>query len=378
MLKPLIAICYGTRPEAIKLAPLILRLKSSPYFKSFVISTGQHVEMLGQVHAAFGFSPDQDLAVHTPNQNLNQLVAKITSEISELLSSAKPDFLVVQGDTVSALSSALAAFNLGVPVAHVEAGLRSHDLKQPFPEEGYRKLISAISSLHFAPTSNAVSNLLNENVEPTSIFKTGNTVIDALLDQKKIQGISPTGHTTRKNILVTAHRRENWGQPILNVLESINELVDLYPDLHFQVVLHANPELQKTYRKVLKESKQIELLSPLDYKSLISKIANAWLILTDSGGIQEEAPALGVPVFVLRNTTERPEGVGTGNARLVGTDKNVIKDGVTELLENPPTYLKMSQATNPYGDGMASERIIEALKNWFGIESTLDDFRKPN
>lgn len=375
MKNPLIYISYGTRPEAIKLAPLILRLRQDPELDIVAVSTGQHLDLLDQVHDAFEFKPDMDLEVYSTGQSLNTLSGKVLSSTEAMLAELKPDFVIVQGDTTSAFASALAAFNSGVAVGHLEAGLRSGDLTQPYPEEGNRKMISAISSLHFTPTQEATNNLLSENVGMTSIFQVGNTVIDALQDQQeKLGGSLYKDFSGIKEILVTAHRRENWGAPMVNISVAIKTLLARDENLMFNVVLHANPSIQEDFKRELGGLTRVNLLQPLKYRELVKLMSNSWLVLTDSGGIQEEAPSLGIPVLVLREVTERPEGVSAGNAVLVGTNSEKIVEVVENLINEENFYSSMSNVANPYGDGKASFRVIQALKLHFRLGTDFQAF----
>jgi UDP-N-acetylglucosamine 2-epimerase (non-hydrolysing) len=375
MKNPLIYISYGTRPEAIKLAPLILRLRQDPELDIVAVSTGQHLDLLDQVHDAFEFKPDMDLEVYSTGQSLNTLSGKVLSSTEAMLAELKPDFVIVQGDTTSAFASALAAFNSGVAVGHLEAGLRSGDLTQPYPEEGNRKMISAISSLHFTPTQEATNNLLSENVGMTSIFQVGNTVIDALQDQQeKLGGSLYKDFSGIKEILVTAHRRENWGAPMVNISVAIKTLLARDENLMFNVVLHANPSIQEDFKRELGGLTRVNLLQPLKYRELVKLMSNSWLVLTDSGGIQEEAPSLGIPVLVLREVTERPEGVSAGNAVLVGTNSEKIVEVVENLINEENFYSSMSSVANPYGDGKASFRVIQALKLHFRLGTDFQAF----
>jgi UDP-N-acetylglucosamine 2-epimerase (non-hydrolysing) len=375
MKNPLIYISYGTRPEAIKLAPLILRLRQDPELDIVAVSTGQHLDLLDQVHDAFEFKPDMDLEVYSTGQSLNTLSGKVLSSTEAMLAELKPDFVIVQGDTTSAFASALAAFNSGVAVGHLEAGLRSGDLTQPYPEEGNRKMISAISSLHFTPTQEATNNLLSENVGMTSIFQVGNTVIDALQDQQeKLGGSLYKDFSGIKEILVTAHRRENWGAPMVNISVAIKTLLARDESLMFNVVLHANPSIQEDFKRELGGLTRVNLLQPLKYRELVKLMSNSWLVLTDSGGIQEEAPSLGIPVLVLREVTERPEGVSAGNAVLVGTNSEKIVEVVENLINEENFYSSMSNVANPYGDGKASFRVIQALKLHFRLGTDFQAF----
>jgi len=359
---------FGTRPEAIKLAPVIKALRARPQdFTSRVCVTGQHRELLDQVLRLFDIRPDHDLAVMRPDQSLFASTARILTALEPVLAAEQPDWVIVQGDTTTAFAASLAAFYARVPVAHVEAGLRSRDLAQPFPEEANRRLADALTTLFFAPTEGARQNLLAEGVPDSRIRVTGNTVIDALLDVAArpydfSQGpLASLPLDSRRVILVTAHRRESFGPPLRALCGAIRAVAERFPDAQVVYPVHLNPNVQQPVRELLGGFNNISLLEPLDYEPFVHLMKRAILILTDSGGLQEEAPSLGVPVLVMREVTERPEGVAAGAARVVGTDPAKILAAAAELLDSSTFRARMSVVRNPYGDGKASQRIIEAL-----------------
>ena len=365
---------FGTRPEAIKMAPVVRELEKHPdQIKSIVCVTAQHREMLDQVLDLFEIKPDYDLNLMKPNQSLEELTSRILLKLSPLLRKEKPDWLLIQGDTTTVMAASLAAFYQNVKIGHVEAGLRTGDKRQPFPEEINRRIAGVIADYHFAPTHQAKNNLLDEGVLPTQVIKTGNTVIDALLWVAKLPSPPKVNDllekiTEPRKILVTAHRRENFGEPLENICFALKEIAEQYKnDVHIIYPVHLNPNVQEPVQRILGDMPNITLLPPLDYLSLVHLMKNAYLVLTDSGGIQEEAPGLGKPVLVLRSKTERPEGVNAGTVKLVGANKEKIIAETKKLLENQETYIKMAQAVNPYGDGWASSRIVKGLLN-YGIQ----------
>jgi UDP-N-acetylglucosamine 2-epimerase (non-hydrolysing) len=365
-----VALVFGTRPEAIKLFPVIYALRERAGLRISILVTGQHRAMLDQVLAVAGIRPDIDLDIMVPNQSLDGLTARLLLGIGEAFDADRPDFVVVQGDTTSAMVASLAAFYRKIPVAHVEAGLRTGNNYSPWPEEINRRIISPIASLHFAPTKSAAANLTRENVDPVGIHITGNTGIDALLLTKSrienfgeltsgVRNIIAPFHA-QKTILVTSHRRENFDVGLANIAQAINTL-SMRDDVVVVFPVHPNPRVRKVIDATLKGNNKIVLLDPLEYVPFVYLMSIATLILTDSGGIQEEAPSLGKPVLVLRDTTERPEGIEAGTARLVGTDAKHIVSETEWLLDDQRHYEAMSRATNPYGDGRASERIASVI-----------------
>ncbi len=362
-----INIILGTRPEAIKLAPVIQKFKSSPDFATQVILTGQHREMVDQVMQLFELSADQDLAIMQRNQTLTDITCWSLRGLEDLFQRLQPRLVLVQGDTTTAFAATLAAFYQKIPVGHVEAGLRTDDIYNPYPEEANRRLISQLAQLHFAPTSLAVEHLQHSGVLG-EIHQTGNTVIDALLavaERKPGCSVPGLDWNDYRVILSTVHRRENWGQPLQNIAQGFLQILDKFPDTALLLPLHRNPTVREPLRAILGEHPRVFLTEPLDYTDLVGAIQRCYLLLTDSGGLQEEAPSLGKPVLVLRETTERPEAVMAGTAKLVGTDPNRILTIAAELLSNPQAYQEMANAVNPFGDGYASDRILQIVKDYF-------------
>ena len=363
---------FGTRPEAIKMAPVIRALKARPGdFESLVCLTAQHRDMLDQVMQCFGLGADYDLDLMRDNQTPAQVAARVLEELPRVLHDARPHVLLVQGDTMTTFSAALVAFLNRVPVAHVEAGLRTGNFDQPFPEEMNRVLTSRVAALHFAPTEAARSALVSEGVDPASVFCTGNTVIDALLHVVDPQHrfADPTlaaRDPTRPIVLITTHRRESFGPPLESICSAIEVLAKELPDHDFILPVHRNPQVRETVTRRLGQLANAVLIEPLDYRDFANLMARSRIILTDSGGVQEEAPSLDVPVLVLRPVTERPEGVTAGAARLVGTDAGKVVAATLELLRDGAAYAAMAAVPSPYGDGRAAERIASALQSRFG------------
>ncbi|MCS7179003.1 MAG: UDP-N-acetylglucosamine 2-epimerase (non-hydrolyzing) [Anaerolineae bacterium] len=363
-----VALIVGTRPEAIKLAPVALLMRQMPEaFHPVLIATAQHREMLDQVLTLFDLQPDYDLNIMRPDQSPFEVTAGILTRLRSILQAEGPDLVMVQGDTNSAFAGALAAFYHRIPVAHVEAGLRTYDKYQPFPEEINRRLVSVLADWHFAPTDRARKNLLREGTPPERIFVTGNTVVDAL--QMILSHPSPPlpAFVTQlapeqRLLLVTAHRRENWGQPLRRICAALRILAQRFPEVSLAFSVHPNPNVQNTVRQELRDVPRIHLLEPVPYPAFVHLMARSYLILTDSGGIQEEAPSLGKPVLVLREVTERPEGVEAGVLKVVGTDVDRIVSEAACLLTDEMAYREMAQQRNPYGDGRAAARIVEILK----------------
>lgn len=365
---------YGTRPEAIKMAVLSKRLSACDNIEHKVCVTAQHREMLDQVLSFFEIVPEFDLNIMKPNQDLTDLTARILQKLRDLFQNDwRPDLVLVHGDTTTCFAASLAAFYEGIKIGHVEAGLRTGNLQSPFPEEANRSLVGRIANYHFAPTEKNVNNLLNEGISSDNILKTGNTVIDSLLaTTEKVSDFSKEMDSQElrkavKNheqfILITGHRRENFGNGFLNICKAIKELAIKYPNTIFIYPVHLNPKVLKPVNEILNAINNVLLIKPLQYIDFVYAMKNAYAILTDSGGVQEEAPGLGKPVLVMRDTTERPEAVEAGTVKLVGANANNIIDGVSELLNNSDIYTKMSNAHNPYGDGKSSERIVEFLTN---------------
>lgn len=348
---------FGTRPEAIKMAPIIKKLEADTRFESCVVVTAQHREMLDQVLEIFSIVPDHDLDIMQPNQTLASITSTVLTKMDELLDNVKPDIILVHGDTTTTFAASMAAFYHQIPLAHVEAGLRTWNKYSPFPEEMNRQMTDCLTDIYFAPTIQSKANLLIENHESKNIFVTGNTVIDALAHT--IKEVKST--TKKKQILLTVHRRENLGENMRQIFLAINHLVTQFKDIEIILPMHKNPKVRQIIDEVLVKSNQIQLIEPLDVVEFHNLANQSTLILTDSGGVQEEAPSMGVPVLVLRDTTERPEGVEAGTLKLVGTNTEDIIDEVSRLLTNTDSYKQMSQAQNPYGDGLASERICDIL-----------------
>ncbi|MDR4533015.1 non-hydrolyzing UDP-N-acetylglucosamine 2-epimerase [Glutamicibacter sp. PS] len=371
---------YGTRPEAIKVAPIVKALKETEGFECVVTVTGQHREMLDQVNELFDITPDYDLDVIQPRQTLNGLLTKTITGLDEIFEKEKPDAVLVQGDTTTSTAGAIAAFYRGIPVVHAEAGLRSYDIFSPFPEEANRKLTSQISSLHLAPTSLSRSNLMRETFRGDDIVVTGNSVIDALLTvvekrvpftDDKLEALVQSG---KRIVLVTTHRRENQGEPMRGIGRALARLSKSEPDVEFILPLHRNPAVREALLPEIEGRPNITLTEPLAYGEFTRIINASSVVLTDSGGVQEEAPSLGKPVLVMRENTERPEAVAAGTVRLIGTAEDVIFDSVTELLHNDVAYKAMANAVNPYGDGKASERTVAAIAQLLGVGQRIEDF----
>lgn len=363
-----VGIILGTRPEAIKLAPVIKVFQSSPDLEVQVILTGQHREMVAQVMQLFNLKADHNLDIMQPKQSLNDITCRSLQGLEALFREQKLDLVVVQGDTTTAFAAALAAFYQKIPVGHVEAGLRTDDLFNPYPEEANRRLISQITQLHFAPTSLAVENLQASGVLG-EIHLTGNTVIDALLNVAATNpacDIPDLKWDEYRVILATVHRRENWGEPLQAIAQAFLRILDQFPDTALLLPLHRNPTVREPLQQLLGNHPRIFLTEPLDYGELVGAIGRSHLLLTDSGGLQEEAPSLGKPVLVLRDTTERPEAVTAGTAKLVGTETESIVAAGSELLSNPEAYAAMANAINPFGDGHAAERILQIVNNYLG------------
>lgn len=356
----------GTRPEAIKMAPVITRLSRHPAFEVKVLATAQHRHLLDQVFRLFDIHCDYDLDVMTHNQTLPELTAKLIAGIDGVLQDAKPDMVIAQGDTTTVLSAALAAFYRQIPFAHVEAGLRSHDLFSPFPEEGNRIMAGHLATLHFAPTAIARQNLLREGIADHKIVVTGNTVIDALLNtvDKPAEGAVVVPENSRV-ILVTSHRRENFGQPLRDICHALRQIVDKYDDVCIVFPVHPNPMVRETVYSILSANERIQLINPLGYREFVGIMQRACLILSDSGGVQEEAPALGKPVLVLREETERMAALEAGATRLVGTDEGTLVAEVSALLDSADKYNAMVIGHSPYGDGQAARAIVHAIDAYF-------------
>jgi UDP-N-acetylglucosamine 2-epimerase (non-hydrolysing) len=369
-----VLVIFGTRPEAVKMAPVVQKLKATSGVVTRVCVTAQHREMLDQVLTLFQIQPDIDLDLMRPNQTLANLTAQILDRLDPILAAEKPDWILVQGDTTTVMTSALTAFYRGIKVGHVEAGLRTGDKHQPFPEEINRRLAGVMADLHFAPTALNRENLLREGIADQQIVVTGNTVIDALhqISEQPRPEIVTTwfkkwglGTSDKRLVVVTAHRRENFGKPIEDICRALDLLAKKYQDsVQFVYPVHLNPQIQEPVNRILGGNQHITLLPPVDYLPMIHLIKEAVVVLTDSGGIQEEATGLGKPTLVLREKTERPEGISAGVLKLVGTNTQTILDETSRLLDDPVAWASMAHAENPFGDGHAAERIIQALLNF--------------
>lgn len=368
---------FGTRPEAIKMAPLVKELiKQSDRFESIVTVTAQHREMLDQVLHTFAIKPDYDLNIMKENQTLSEITANVLIGLDKIMKEAKPDIVLVHGDTTTTFAASISAYYNQIKVGHVEAGLRTWDKYSPFPEELNRQLTDVIADVYFAPTLESKINLLKENHSEEKIFITGNTAIDALEEtiQKDYQHtVLANIDSSSKVVLVTMHRRENQGKPMEQVFQAIRQVVDQHQDVEIIYPVHLNPNVQNMAEKVLGKHPRIHLIAPLEVIDFHNLAAKSYMIMTDSGGVQEEAPSLGVPVLVLRDTTERPEGVAAGTLKLVGTQTEVIIKEMTSLLENESEHQKMSKANNPYGDGQASKRILSSIAYEFGFDRQKPD-----
>jgi UDP-N-acetylglucosamine 2-epimerase (non-hydrolysing) len=376
---PLIMPIFGTRPEAIKMAPIVQALQSS-HMDCFVTVTGQHREMLDQVNDLFGVVPDADLNILQPRQTLNSILMKTIDGLDRLFASTRPDAVVVQGDTTTSTAGAIAAFYRGIPVVHVEAGLRSGDILSPFPEEANRKITSQVSKLHLAPTSVSKANLIRENVAAESIVVTGNTVIDALLttvsksiafEDPQLEKLARDGNRV---LLVTTHRRENQGEAMRGIGRALGRIAEAEEDLTIVLPIHKNPAVREAVLPAVAGMPNVIVTEPLAYGEFTRLLSLATLVLTDSGGVQEEAPSLGKPVLVMRDNTERPEAVEAGTVRLIGTSEERIVDEVLKLLRDDVLYRSMANAVNPYGDGMAASRSVAAVAEMLGVGSRLTDF----
>lgn len=362
---------FGTRPEAIKMAPLVLELqKQSQRFEAITTVSAQHREMLDQVLDIFHIKPDYDLNIMHARQTLTDITSNVLINLDKILKEAKPDIVLVHGDTTTTFAASVAAFYNQIPIGHVEAGLRTWEKYSPYPEEMNRQMTDAVTDLYFAPTTQSKANLLKENHKEDNIYITGNTAIDALkqtVDKGYHHDILDKVSPDNKLILLTMHRRENQGGPMRRVFKVIREVVESREDVEVIYPVHLSPAVQEAAKEILGNTERIHLISPLDVVDFHNLAARSYFIMTDSGGVQEEAPSLGKPVLVLRDTTERPEGVEAGTLKLVGTESEKVKQEMEELLDNAAEYQRMSQAKNPYGDGKASERILDAIAYYFGV-----------
>ena len=373
---------FGTRPEAIKMAPLAIELKKNPMIEDIVCVTAQHRQMLDQVLEIFKIKPDYDLDIMKERRTLVGITARVLEGLDTVLKEAKPDIVLVHGDTTTSFVGALAAFYNQIPVGHVEAGLRTYDIYSPFPEEMNRCMTGRIAEMNFSPTVKNKENLLKENVNPDSIYITGNTVIDAMKTTVKEDFVFGTeilntiDYKNKRVITMTAHRRENLGKPLENICSAVAQLVEKYEDIEVVYPVHLNPAVRETVFSILSKYDRVHLIEPVNVDELHNLMARSYMIMTDSGGIQEEAPSLAKPVLVLRKETERPEAVEAGTVKIAGVDKEVIFEMACDLLDNEESYNKMAKAANPYGDGNASERIVDAILYKFGlIDKRPEDYR---
>ena len=375
-----IMVVFGTRPEAIKMAPLVLELqKQKETIETITVVTAQHRQMLDQVLETFKVVPDYDLDIMGKSQTLLEITSKILDKLDPIIKKEKPDMVLVHGDTTTTFAASLVAFYNQVSIGHVEAGLRTFDKYSPYPEEMNRQMTDNLADLYFAPTSESKDNLLKENHPESSIVVTGNTAIDALkltVQEEYHHEVLDQVDPAKKVILVTMHRRENQGAPMRAVFGALREMVDQEPNIEVVYPVHLSPAVQEAANDLLGEHDRIHLIAPLDVLDFHNLASRSYFIMSDSGGVQEEAPSLGKPVLVLRDTTERPEGVRAGTLKLVGTDPAVVKSTMTELLTNEHLYLEMANARNPYGDGRASERIVQAIKHYFGLGEAAEEFHE--
>jgi len=376
-MKKKVMLVFGTRPEAIKMAPLVKEFQKDSDFETIVTVTAQHREMLDQVLNLFEIEPDFDLDIMKPGQDLYEVTSNILLGLKPILQKVKPDLVLVHGDTATTMATSIASFYQQIAVGHIEAGLRTNNIYSPWPEEGNRQVTGRLATYHFAPTNESRSNLLKENVDDSRVIVTGNTVIDALLrvvekiksdkelEQTLISAIDKKGYLLNKDkrlVLVTGHRRENFGDGFLNICQALKELAMEYEDIDIVYPVHLNPNVQRPVNEILSDVDNVYLIDPLDYEPFVYLMSRSYFILTDSGGIQEEAPSLGKPVLVMRDTTERPEALEAGTVKLVGTNLNKIVNEAKDLLDNKDEYEKMSRSHNPYGDGKACNRVVLYLK----------------
>ena len=378
MKKIKVMVVFGTRPEAIKMAPLVLELqKQSETIETITVVTAQHRQMLDQVLETFRIQPDYDLDIMGKNQSLLDITAKILEKFDPVVKEVQPDMILVHGDTTTTFAASLVAFYNQVRIGHVEAGLRTFDKYSPFPEEMNRQMTDNLADLYFAPTSESKANLLMEHHPESSIFITGNTAIDALrltVQEDYHHQVLDQLDPQKKLVLVTMHRRENQGQPMRAVFAALREMVDAHPELEVVYPVHLSPAVQEAAKEILGDHDRIHLIAPLDVFDFHNLASRSYFIMSDSGGVQEEAPSLGKPVLVLRDTTERPEGVKAGTLKLVGTDPERVKEEMTALLTDHDLYQKMASARNPYGDGKASERIVQAIQHYYGLVEVVSEF----
>lgn len=379
MSKPKIMTVYGTRPEAIKVAPVIKALEKDERFESVAVSTGQHKEMLEQVNTMFGIEPKLDLHLMKPGQGLNEIVSRALMGLDEIIDAEQPDVIISQGDTSTAMTAALAGFHRGVKIVHLEAGLRTGDIHSPFPEEANRKLIGQVAELHLAPTAGSMENLRRENVRSKDIAVTGNTVIDALLEAASWDtafedpALQAVAESDKRLVVVTTHRRENL-EAMKEIGGAVKDLAEDYSDINFVLPLHLNPKVREAVLPEVESLPNVLITDPLPYDQFTKLLDRATIILTDSGGVQEEAPALGKPVLVMRQNTERPEAVVAGTVKLVGTNRSLIVAEAKLLLDDDAAYTSMANAVNPYGDGKAADRAVAAIAELLGVGERLPDF----
>ena len=379
MSKPKVMTVYGTRPEAIKVAPVIKELEKDERFESVAVSTGQHREMLEQVNTMFGIEPELDLHLMKPGQGLNEIVSRALMGLDEIIDEEKPDVIISQGDTSTAMAAALAGFHRGVKIVHLEAGLRTGDIHSPFPEEANRKLIGQVAELHLAPTEGSMENLRRENVRSKDIAVTGNTVIDALLEaaswntEFEDPALQEAAESDKRLVVVTTHRRENL-EAMKEIGGAVKDLAEAYSDINFVLPLHLNPKVREAVLPEVESLPNVIITDPLPYDQFTKLLDRATIILTDSGGVQEEAPALGKPVLVMRQNTERPEAVVAGTVKLVGTNRSLIVAEAKLLLDDAAAYDAMANAVNPYGDGNGAARAVAAIAELLGVGERLPDF----
>lgn len=375
---PKVAFVLGTRPEAVKLGPVVEELRRAGKVDIKVVFTGQHRDLARPFLRLFGMEPDFDLDVMVEEQTLAELTERLMGRLDRLLSELRPDLVVVQGDTTTVLCGALAAFYRRIPVAHVEAGLRSGDIYNPFPEEVNRRLTDHVSTLHFAPTPRARGNLLEEGINPSSVFVTGNTVVDALERIRAVLSPPEQAGPGRRKILLTAHRRENWGEPMRRIFSAVRRIAEEFEDVEVVYPVHPNPAVRRAAFEVLGGAPRVRLLEPLPYDAFLRELASSHLVLTDSGGVQEEAPSFGKPVLVLREVTERPELMEVGGGLLVGTDPDRIYEEASKLLRDETAYRRMASCPNPFGDGRAARRVCAHILRFLGLPAPeVDEFRSP-
>lgn len=379
MTKPKVMTIYGTRPEAIKVAPVIKALDNDERFDSIPVSTGQHKEMLEQVNTMFGITPKHDLGLMKPGQGLNEIVSRAIAGLDSIIEEEQPDVIISQGDTSTAMAAALAGFHRGVKIVHLEAGLRTGDIHSPFPEEANRKLIGQVAELHLAPTKGSMENLRRENVRSKDIVVTGNTVIDALLEAAswgtkfEDPALQEAADSDKRLVVVTTHRRENL-EAMKEIGGAVKDLAEAYPEINFALPLHLNPKVREAVLPEVEHLPNIIITDPLPYDQFTQLQNRATIILTDSGGVQEEAPALGKPVLVMRQNTERPEAVVAGTVKLVGTNRELIVAEAKLLLSDDAAFQAMANAVNPYGDGKGAQRAIAAIAELTGVGERVDDF----